>query len=110
MVAGSFLRNKIVMFLVSVLASLIILLQIISIYISDSFIDYKFYIHFNTRDLFGIIQFFDVQLFIFLIIYLLLFSLIYKDYKKFGYKLYGLKFSDKVKCYLSIFNLFSFEK
>ena len=41
---------------------------------------------------------------------ILLFSLIYKDYKKFGYKLYGLKFSDKVKCYLSIFNLFSFEK
>ena len=41
---------------------------------------------------------------------ILLFSLIYKDYKKFGYKLYGLKFSEKVKCYLSIFNLFSFEK
>jgi len=81
MVAVSFLRNKIVMFLVSVLASLIILLQIISIYISDSFIDYKFYIHFNTRDLFGIIQFFDVQLFIFLIIFLLLFSLIYSSKK-----------------------------
>jgi len=41
---------------------------------------------------------------------ILLFSLIYNDYKKFGYKLYGLKFSEKIKCYLSIFNLFSFEK
>tara|TARA_B100000315_G_C14510659_1_gene556784 strand:- start:145 stop:1233 length:1089 start_codon:yes stop_codon:yes gene_type:complete len=41
---------------------------------------------------------------------ILLLSLFYKDYKKFGYKLYSLKFNEKIKCYLSIFNLFSFEK
>ena len=41
---------------------------------------------------------------------ILLFSLIYKDYKKFGYKLHVLKFKEKIKCFLSIFNLFSFEK
>jgi len=41
---------------------------------------------------------------------ILLLSLIYKDYKKFGYKLYNLNFSEKVKCYLTVFNFFSFEK
>ena len=41
---------------------------------------------------------------------ILLFSFIYKDYKKFGYKLSSLKFREKIKCYLSIFSLFSFER
>ena len=41
---------------------------------------------------------------------ILLLSLIYKEYQKFGYKLPSLKFRDKIKCYLSIFNLLSFER
>ena len=40
----------------------------------------------------------------------LLFSLIYRDYKKFGYKLHNLNIYEKIKCFTSIFKLFSFEK
>ncbi len=39
-----------------------------------------------------------------------LLSFIYNDYQKFGYKLKNLKFFEKIKCFVTIFSLFSFEK
>ena len=45
----SFLKSTLLRLLFSTVSSLFIVLQITSIYISESFIDYKFY--FNLRDL-----------------------------------------------------------
>jgi glycerophosphoryl diester phosphodiesterase len=81
MIVVSFIRNKLIMFLVSLFSSLLILLQLISIYISDSFIDYKFYLHFNTRDILGIIPFFDIQLLFALSIFLIFSYLIFSSKK-----------------------------
>lgn len=53
--------------------SVFLVLQISSLYLSGSFIDYKFYVHFNLRDMIAMKDFFTLQLF-FLFIMLIIFS------------------------------------
>ena len=40
----------------------------------------------------------------------ILLAFIYSDYKKFGYDMGKLKFLEKIKCFIKIFSIFSFEK
>lgn len=64
-----------VRWLISFLFSLFIVLQISSVYIGGSLIDYKFYVHFNLRDMIAMKDFFWVQIAL-LVLALPIFSII----------------------------------
>jgi len=70
-------KNKIVRSVSSLLFSIFIFFQIISIYITKSFIGYQFYLHFNFRDLLSLISLFIPYLIIGLFVYLILFFVLY---------------------------------
>lgn len=59
---ASFIKHKIIRFIAAVVFSLITVLQICSLYILRSFIDYSFIIHFNTRDVIAMMGLFKAHL------------------------------------------------
>lgn len=58
----SFIKSPFLQWLLSFLFAFFIVLEFGSIYITGSFIDYKFYLHFNYRDLTSMMDFFVVQI------------------------------------------------
>ncbi len=73
---SSVLKNNYIRIVFSVLAAIIIDLQITSLYYTQTFINYQFYIHSNTRDILGMINLYYSEiglLFIFLILFISLF-------------------------------------
>ncbi len=72
----SVLKNNYIRIGFSVLAAILIDLQITSLYYTQSFINYQFYIHSNTRDILGMINLYYSEiglLFIFLVLFVFLF-------------------------------------
>ncbi len=80
-IIGSILKNNYVRLVFSILGAIIIDLQITSLYYTQSFINYQFYIHSNTRDISGMIFLYYSEiglLFVFLILFISLFYFSHK--------------------------------
>ena len=58
---ASLLRNKTIRIIVSLLLSFIVAMQVLSMYLLQSFINYRFLIHFNVRDVFSLIHLYRVD-------------------------------------------------
>ena len=69
---GSFLQFK-RRIIYSIISTTFIVLQIVSLYFTHSFIGYQFYIHFNTRDLSGLTYLYSFHIIITLILTFCLF-------------------------------------
>jgi glycerophosphoryl diester phosphodiesterase len=73
----SSLKNKIGRMVASFFTGLFLVLELASLYATKSFIDYQFYVHFNTRDLMAMAEFFVFQFTCSVIFLLLLIMVLY---------------------------------
>jgi len=75
----SALKNRIIRILFSLLTSVIVVLQLCSLYFVNAFIGYQFYVHFNTRDIIGMIDIYVVQVILLNILLIFLIFLFYSS-------------------------------
>ncbi len=68
----SFLQRKWSKWFASLISSLFISLQLLSLYFTKSFVGYSFYVHLNTRDFFKMYSLFSFQIVVFLTFFILL--------------------------------------
>lgn len=78
-VISSFITNKFFRKVFAIIFSIISALQIISFYITRTFISYSFIIHFNTRDILGMKDLFGFEMLLGLLLFVLLFVIYYKS-------------------------------
>ena len=64
----SLIKNRIVRIVISILTGLVLMLQLTSIYFVRSLIGYRFYVHFNARDILGMIQIYALEVILFIIL------------------------------------------
>lgn len=77
----SFIKSKYFRFLLSVFGSFFTLIQVSSFYFSRSFLNYSYLIHFNKRDIFGMLTLFKLQVFIVVFLFIV-FVLVYYNADK----------------------------
>lgn len=63
-------NNKVVKFFISFLASSLFVLELSSLYFEQRFIDYQYFIHFNTRDISAMLENFIFETILFLILFI----------------------------------------
>jgi Sulfatase len=62
----SLIKNKVARMIFSILTGLIVMMQLTSIYFVRSLIGYRFYVHFNARDILGMIQIYTLEVILFI--------------------------------------------
>lgn len=76
---SALIKNKYLKLFFAILAAVIIALQITSLYLIQSLVNYNFIIHMNSRDVFSILHLYDVGLMLFLaFLFVFLIVLFYK--------------------------------
>ena len=75
----SFFKSKILRFITSVMLSTFSILQLTSLFIVKSYIDYSFIIHFNIRDIDAMLDLFIFQILLVIILILVLTYIFYKS-------------------------------
>ena len=69
---ATFIKNKKIRLLLSFIFSFVVLLELTSLYFTKSFVGYKFYIHFNIRDIIGLYQLYILQSILAFVVFLFL--------------------------------------
>jgi glycerophosphoryl diester phosphodiesterase len=64
----SLIKNKVVRMIFSILTGLIVMMQLTSIYFVRSLIGYQFYVHFNARDILGMIPIYALEIILFIVL------------------------------------------
>lgn len=77
----SLINNTKKRFVVSLLCSLFLLLQLSSLYFSQTFISYRYYIHFNLRGITSMLGLYTFQIILFFILFVIVFLLLLNSKK-----------------------------
>jgi len=103
MIILSYTKNKFSRIIVALLASITLVLQISSLYFVSSFIGYKFFVHFNTRDIIAMMNMFIYDG---LLLFITFFILVFFFYKfKIKEKFFGNSLGNLIKISLLILSV-----
>ncbi len=79
LIGSSLIKKRLLRFCFSVIAALYVIFQLISLFFTQTFIGYRFYVHLNLRDVVGLISLYIWQIIFAAILFILLFLLFYRS-------------------------------